>query len=205
MFTGIIKALGTLATISHSTSFTRYSIELPHEMVVGLETGASISVNGVCQTVVNIDETRVLFEAIEDTLKRTTIAHYQVGQKVNIERSMKMGDEIGGHLLSGHVLGTARITNLRSPTQEQRVFEISCDKNWMKYIFHKGYIALNGVSLTVGDVFPERGAFTVNLIPETLKLTTFGEALEGDLINIEIDSQTQAIVETVEKVLGKSA
>lgn len=201
MFTGIIKALAKIAWVSHTPQLTRYKVELPREMLVGLETGASISVNGACQTVVNIEDTRVLFEAIEDTLKRTTIAQFKVEQKVNIERSMKMGDEIGGHLLSGHVLGTARIGNMRSPTPEQRVFEITCDKSWMKYIFHKGYIALNGVSLTVGDVFPDRGAFTVNLIPETLKLTTFGEAAEGDLINVEIDSQTQAIVETVERIL----
>ncbi|MGE3318125.1 MAG: riboflavin synthase subunit alpha [Candidatus Berkiella sp.] len=202
MFTGIIKAMAKIAWVSHTSALTRYKIALPPEILVDLETGASISVNGVCQTVVSIENQTILFEAIEDTLKRTSLAQLSVGQKVNIERSMKMGDEIGGHLLSGHVMGTARITNMRSPTPEQRVFEITCDKRWMRFILHKGYIALNGVSLTVGDVFPERGAFTVNLIPETLKLTTFGEAVEGDLINIEIDSQTQAIVETVERVLG---
>ncbi len=202
MFSGIVKAMVEVVWVAHAPSLTRYRIQLPEEMLIGLETGASIAVNGVCQTVVSIDNQTVAFDAIQDTLKLTTIPHFALGQKVNVERSLKMGDEIGGHLLSGHIIGTARITNMHAPTPEQRVFEISCDPKWMRYILHKGYIALNGVSLTVGEVFPERGVFTLNLIPETLRLTTFGSAAEGDLINVEIDSQTQAIVETVERVLA---
>ena len=205
MFSGIVKAMVEINWVSHSQSLTRYSIQLPLDMLKGLETGASIAVNGVCQTVVRIDNETVAFDAIQDTLKLTTIPHFIVGQKVNVERSLKMGEEIGGHILSGHIIGTARISNMFSPTPEQRVFEISCDPKWMRYILHKGYVALNGVSLTVGNVFPERGTFTINLIPETLRLTTFGTAKEGDLINVEIDSQTQAIVETVERVLGNSS
>jgi riboflavin synthase len=204
MFSGIVKAMVEIVWVNHTPSLTRYRIHLPKEMLIGLETGASIAVNGVCQTVVSIENQTVSFDAIQDTLKLTTIPHFVMGQKVNVERSLKMGDEIGGHLLSGHILGTARIKNMHAPTPEQRIFEISCEPKWMRYILHKGYIALNGVSLTVGEVFPERGAFTINLIPETLRLTTFGTAAEGDLINIEIDSQTQAIVETVERVLGNN-
>ncbi|HRE32501.1 MAG TPA: riboflavin synthase subunit alpha, partial [Candidatus Berkiella sp.] len=151
---------------------------------------------------VSIENQTVSFDAIQDTLKLTTIPSFTVGQMVNVERSVKIGDEIGGHLLSGHILGTARISNVQNPSPEQRIFEISCNPEWIKYILHKGYIALNGVSLTVGEVYPERGAFLINVIPETLRLTTFGTAQEGDLINLEIDSQTQAIVETVERVLA---
>jgi len=201
MFSGIVKAMVEIVWVSHTRALTRYRIDLPPALLAGLETGASIAVDGVCQTVVSIDNSTVAFDAIQDTLKLTTISRFTVGQRVNVERSMKMGDEIGGHLLSGHIMGTARITNMRSPTPEQRMFELSCNPKWMRYILHKGYIALNGVGLTVGEVFPERGAFTINLIPETLRLTTFGNAVEGDLINVEIDSQTQAIVETVERVL----
>lgn len=201
MFSGIVKAMVPIVWVEHNQAITRYRITLPPALCVGLETGASIAVNGVCQTVVTIEDTTVTFDAIEDTLKRTTIPQFIVGQRVNVERSLKMGDEIGGHLLSGHVMGTGKIIHIQAPTPEQRIFEISCDASWMRFILHKGYIALNGVSLTVGDVFPADGLFTVNLIPETLKLTTFGEAKIGDSLNIEIDSQIQAIVETVERVL----
>lgn len=194
--------MAKITWVSHTPALTRYRVSLPPALLIGLETGASIAVNGVCQTVVNIEGETVSFDAIDDTLKRTTIPAFTVGQTVNIERSLKMGDEIGGHMLSGHVMGTAQISNMHSPTPEQRIFEIKCDPNWMRFILEKGYIALNGVSLTVGNVFPDRGAFTINLIPETLKLTTFGTAVEGDFINVEIDSQTQAIVETVERVLS---
>lgn len=201
MFSGIVKAMAKITWVSHTPALTRYCIALPSSMLNGLETGASIAINGVCQTVVSIEGETVSFDAIEDTLKRTTIPQFQIGQTVNIERSLKMGDEIGGHMLSGHVMGTACISNINSPSPEQRVFEITCPHDWMRFILEKGYIALNGVSLTIGNVFPDKGTFTINLIPETLKLTTFGTALEGDLINVEIDSQTQAIVETVERVL----
>lgn len=201
MFSGIVKAMVPIVWVEHNPALTHYRITLPSSLCVGLETGASIAVNGVCQTVVKIEDTTVTFDAIEDTLKRTTIPQLKMGQMVNIERSLKMGDEIGGHLLSGHIMGIGKINRIQAPSPEQRLFEISCDASWMRFILHKGYVALNGVSLTVGDVFPERGAFTVNLIPETLKLTTFGEAQIGDSLNIEIDSQTQAIVETVERVL----
>ncbi len=201
MFSGIVKAMVPIVWVVHSQGLTRYRIALPSALCVGLETGASIAVNGVCQTVVTIEDETVTFDAIEDTLKRTTISQFFVGQIVNVERSLKMGDEIGGHLLSGHVMGTGKINHIQAPTPEQRIFEISCDASWMRFILHKGYVALNGVSLTVGEVFPEQGMFTVNLIPETLRLTTFGEAKIGDLLNIEIDSQTQAIVETVERLL----
>lgn len=202
MFSGIVKAMVEIVNVSHSKELTRYQLQLPIYLLSGLETGASIAVNGVCQTVVSIENQIVSFDAIQDTLKRTTIPSFIVGQKVNVERSLKMGDEIGGHLLSGHIIGTAQITNIQAPSSEQRIFEISCASYWMRYILHKGYVALNGVSLTIGEVFPERGVFTINLIPETLRLTTFGTAQEGDLINLEIDSQTQAIVETVERVLA---
>lgn len=201
MFSGIVKAMVPIDWVEHNQALTRYRITLPPALRNGLEIGASIAINGVCQTVVMIEEGAVTFDAIADTLQRTTIPHFFAGEKVNVERSLKMGDEIGGHLLSGHIMGTGQINRIQAPTPEQRIFEISCDASWMRFILHKGYVALNGVSLTVGDVFAERSAFTVNVIPETLRLTTFGEAKIGDLLNIEIDSQTQAIVETVERVL----
>lgn len=201
MFTGIIQAMARVAWVNHSPHFTRYAIEVPPELVNNLRVGASVSVHGICQTVVAIKGNEITFEAIEETLKRTTIPQLSTHQLVNVERSAKFGDEIGGHVLSGHIMGTAKIAKMASPSPEQRIVTFSCSPEWMKYILPKGFIALNGASLTVVDT-DAQGEFTVHLIPETLKLTTFGEAQIGELINLEIDSQTQAIVATVERVLS---
>jgi len=121
------------------------------------------------------------------------------GRLVNIERSYRVGDEIGGHVLSGHVYGQGRVSQLEK-TDENHEIEITCPADWMKFILPKGFIALDGVSLTICECF-EDGRFTVNLIPETLRITTFGFKKTGDLINIELDHQTQTIVTTVERIL----
>lgn len=201
MFTGIVQSKVTIAWISHSPSLSRYAINLPSNLRDGLQLGASVSVQGICQTVVAIENELVIFEAIKETLACTTIPTWKESDLVNVERSLKMGDEIGGHLLSGHIIGTGTIKKIEHPSQEQSIVTLQCSPDWMKYILPKGYIALNGVSLTVGNVGRADSEFTVNLIPETRRLTTFGNAKEGDTINIEIDSQTQAIVDTVERVM----
>lgn len=201
MFTGIVQSTAKIAFIAHDPNLTKYTIDMPIQLVEGLMLGASVSVNGACQTVVAINGTLVSFDAIAETLRCTTISTYQNGQQVNVERSAKLGDEIGGHLLSGHIIGTGSISNIIHLSPEQCVITIHCNPDWIKYILFKGYIALNGVSLTVQEVFPD-GHFSVHLIPETLRITTFGQANEGDPVNIEIDSQTQAIVDTVERVLA---
>ncbi len=201
MFTGIVQSTVRVAWVEHTPQLARYALTVPSHLLHGLVIGASISVHGICQTVVSINENEIAFDAMEETLKRTTIKFLTQGQIVNFERAAKMSDEIGGHLLSGHIIGTASISNITVPSKEQRILTISCAPEWMKYILPKGYIALNGVSLTVVETDP-KGSFTVHLIPETLRATTFGLASEGERINIEIDSQTQAIVDTVERVLA---
>ncbi len=201
MFTGIVQTTVKVAWVEHAPRLTRYALEVPRQYLEDLVPGASISVHGVCQTVVSIQGNQVSFDAMEETLKRTTIATLKQHQLVNFERAAKIGDEIGGHLLSGHIMGQAIISNIIAPTPEQRVLSIACSPAWMKYILGKGFIAINGASLTVGDT-DVRGSFTVHLIPETLRITTFGQATEGESVNIEIDSQTQGIVDTVERVLA---
>ena len=153
----------------------------------------------MCQTVVAVSPTllTVTFEAIDETLKKTTLSRYTVGQKVNVERSVKMGDEIGGHLVAGHIYGTVRIAHKHVEANNVRL-DIACPKDWLLYILPKGFIALDGVSLTVGEVRLEGSeGFSVHLIPETLKRTTLGYKNEGDALNIEFDSVTQAAVETI--------
>ena len=200
MFTGIVQTKAPIVWISHSPTLTRYGVDLTGPMLEGLVRGASVSIQGICQTVVSIENTHVIFEAIEETLACTTVPLWKEGDYLNIERSLRMGDEIGGHLLSGHIMGTGCIQNIEHPSKEQAIITVKCDPKWMKYLLPKGYIALNGVSLTLGKMDPS-GWFTVNLIPETRYITTFGECQLGDKVNIEIDSQTQAIVDTIERVL----
>lgn len=199
MFTGIVKGLCPVIQVDQKPGLMRYSIEFEGALLEGLERGASVAIDGVCQTVVEIQEKNVSFDAIEETLKRTTIKHLQVGSKVNVERSVCYGDEVGGHVLSGHVFGTVLIKDIRTSENNHEV-RFQCLPEWMKYILSKGFIALDGASLTIVDTDPS-GEFTVHLIPETLRLTTFGFKQAGDSVNLEFDTITQAIVETVERVL----
>jgi riboflavin synthase len=201
MFTGIVKGMFLIASVENE-NVLHYSVSLPDDLLEGLEIGASVSVNGVCQTVVKIQDQSVYFDAIGETLKRSTLESLEKGDFVNIERSLRMGDEIGGHLLSGHVIATAEVTKFIEAKSET-VVRFRLEKKWMKYLFSKGYIAIDGVSLTLVDVDEDHGSFTVHLIPETLRMTTLGKKSEGDRVNIEIDSQTQAIVDTVERIQKK--
>lgn len=165
----------------------------------GIKQGASVSVSGVCLTVAAIDGSKLAFDMMEETLEKTTLGSLKVGDLANIERSITVDAEIGGHRVSGHVTGVAEIINLDTPPNNH-ILTFKCDPTWMDYILPKGFIALDGCSLTVVDVMKE-GGFTIHLIPETLRITTFGEKKVGDWVNLEIDSTTQAIVETVKKYL----
>lgn len=188
MFTGIIREIGTITQLMKKGEMLAYAVKLSTQ---GLETGASVSIDGICQTVVKIDQEGVWFDAIDETLKRTTLGERRVGDRVNIERSAKIGDEIGGHLLSGHISETATLTTI-----ERNVYTFSIPST--KYLFSKGFIAIDGMSLTLVDV--TENSFTVHLIPETLKRTTLGQKGVGDRVNIEFDALTQAAVETVERI-----
>lgn len=202
MFTGIVQATAKVANIKEKEGLKELLVPLPHKLMVGLEPGASVSVQGVCLTVTKIEANTVLFDVGQETLKCTTLDTLHVDSMVNVERSLTYGSEVGGHLLSGHIFGIATIDNISDLGDEQRVLTIKCDHNLIRYIFPKGYIALNGVSLTVNETDIE-GFFTVNLIPETLKRTTFTDAYVGETVNVEIDNTTLAIVETVERILAE--
>lgn len=191
MFTGIVKALCKVEKFEKKEMIAHLTILLTPELTHNLEIGASVAINGVCLTATEIDGNRVSFDLIQETLDRTNLVHIQPGDKVNIERSAKFGDEIGGHLLSGHVYGTATISNI-----QDNIFTLATSPSWMKYFFPKGFIALDGISLTLVNTHPT-GSFTVHLIPETLKTTTLGFKKVGDLINVELDARTQTIVDTL--------
>lgn len=200
MFTGIVKAVSFIAALEKREALLRYAVDFSPELLYGLENGYSISVDGVCQTVVAIEDSRVWFEAIEETLSRTTLHSLKIGSKVNLERAAKMGDEMGGHLLSGHIYGTSRIATIQNTS-----YTFECHSGWMKYLFSKGFIAVDGISLTLGAVDKEASNFTVHLIPETLKRTTLGHKTVGDRVNLEFDALTQAAVETIENFLSQQS
>jgi riboflavin synthase len=175
-------------------------IAMPEDLRRGLIPGASVSVDGVCLTVVSIEDSTVIFQAMDETLQRTTLGQRRKGELVNVERSAVFGEEIGGHPLSGHVDGRAKIVAIESP-KNNCVITFAFDRRYKDYLFEKGFIAVDGASLTISRLDRDAGTFSVYLIPETLKRTTLGTKQIGDEVNIEIDRMTQAIVETVRNVL----
>lgn len=200
MFAGITQGVYEVTDLTRQTGLLTYTVNLTQALCDNLQSGDSISVDGVCQTVVHIDGTHVSFQAIQETLDKTTLNDLILGSKVSIERSVCVGDEIGGHEISGHVVGTAIIAE-RTTELHSLTLVIQCQPAWMKYILPKGYIAVDGSSLTIGETKPAQGMFYLHLIPETLKLTRLGEKNLQDKVNIEFDHKTKTIVDTVERIL----
>ncbi len=196
MFTGIVQGLATVTSISKQATGIELVLDLG-SFSVDLQIGASVAVSGVCLTVTKVVDTNVYFFAMGETLEKTSLKTLQVNDHVNIERSAHVGDEIGGHLVSGHVTGTAILSNIDTASGDW-VITLTCDPDWMSYLFPKGFIVLDGCSLTIVDV--QQDSFTVHLIPETLSRTTFGIKKVGALINLEIDPMTRAVVDTVRRM-----
>ena len=199
MFTGIVTGTAPILRIDEGEGIRKITVDLG-DFLDGLETGASVSLDGVCMTVVSIDSGVVTFDAISETLDRTTLSDRSEGDRLNVERSMRLGDELGGHILSGHVMGTAEIIESRT-VGEGLDLQISIPDGCSPFIMEKGFIAVDGMSLTVGKCDEE--SFGLHIIPETLRITTLDKKVVGDRVNIEIDSRTQAVVETMLR-MGKS-
>ena len=200
MFTGIVQGTAKVVAIDEKPNFRTHIVELPEHMLAGLETGASVAHNGCCLTVTHIDGARVSFDLMKETLRITNLGEVGEGDSVNVERAAKFSDEIGGHLMSGHIMTTAEVVKILTSENNRQVWLRMPDAELMKYVLHKGFIGIDGISLTIGEVVNNR--FCVHLIPETLDRTTLGKKRLGDKVNIEIDPQTQAVVDTVERVLA---
>ncbi|EGT5659583.1 riboflavin synthase subunit alpha [Cronobacter dublinensis subsp. dublinensis] len=200
MFTGIVQGTAKVVAIDEKPNFRTHVVELPDALLPGLETGASVAHNGCCLTVTEINGNRVSFDLMKETLRITNLGDLQTGDVVNIERAAKFSDEIGGHLMSGHIMTTAEVAKILTSENNRQIWFKIQDPALMKYILHKGFIGIDGISLTVGEVTATR--FCVYLIPETLQRTTLGVKKLGQRVNIEIDPQTQAVVDTVERVLA---
>ena len=199
MFTGIVQGTAIVQSITRKDDFMQLTVELPEERCDNLQLGASIALNGTCLTVTAFEGRNVSFDLIIETLKVTNLGNLDIGDRVNFERAARFGDEIGGHVLSGHVHSQVQIAEIER-TETNCILWFEAENQWLPYLFPKGFVALNGCSLTIGEIQENR--FNVYLIPETLSVTTFGTCQKGDNINMEIDAHTQAIVDTVEQYMS---
>jgi riboflavin synthase len=200
MFTGIVQGLCRVSSIIDEPGLRRIRVELG-SLVDGLAAGASVALNGTCLTATSIDRGVVSFDVIMETVTRSNLGQLKVGVQVNIERSLKFGDEIGGHVLSGHVTDIATVVQIDSgPNEKTLWFDVA--EQWMPYLLHKGFVALDGASLTIASVDRQRHRISVSLIPETIGRTTLGRIAVHEPVNLELDAQTQAIVTTVERLLS---
>lgn len=197
MFTGIVQGVATVDALTARPGLTTLSVRFPPDHLDRVSIGASVAIDGACLTVTGQNGDCLSFDAMQETLGRTTLGQLSPGDRVNFERAARIGDEIGGHLLSGHIHTTARLVDVQVP-ENNHILTFEVPPAWARYLFTKGYIAINGASLTIGQVDGPR--FNVYLIPETLRATTFGDLVVGDEVNIEVDSQTQTIVDTLARM-----
>ncbi|MFN9746002.1 MAG: riboflavin synthase subunit alpha [Betaproteobacteria bacterium] len=206
MFTGIVQGIARVAQIEDRTGLRSFTLQLPAGFDEGLALGASVAVDGVCLTVTGRPAPgRACFDVMQQSLSLTTLGTLAVGSAINVERAARDGAEIGGHPLSGHVDFMATVVQVRRP-ENNHVLRLGVPAPWMRYVFAKGYIAVNGASLTVAEAARERdgsGWFEVWLIPETLRMTTFADKAEGDAVHIEIERSTQVFVDTVRDAVAE--
>lgn len=187
MFTGIVTAMGSVEAVEAMGADKRFTVQSPYD-AASIDLGASIAHDGCCLTVTTLEQThegaRYTIDASSETLRLTTLGQWQQGARINLERSLKLGDEMGGHLVTGHVDGMAVITK-REDGDNTSSFEIEAPPELSRFVAKKGSVCLQGTSLTVNDVAGDR--FTLMLIPHTLAVTTWGDRQVGDAMNIEID------------------
>jgi riboflavin synthase len=195
MFTGIIQGLGTLVEKRPSGGGMIFGLEADFQLT-DPEEGESIAVNGACLTARNINGHRFYVDVSPESLKRTGLGRLQIGNRVNLERALRLSDRLGGHLVSGHVDAQGQVEQRRN-TGDFTLFTFSLDPSLTKYVIEKGSITINGISLTVNTC--ERDRFSVSIIPHTLAVTTLGALKEGDRVNIEVDM----IGKYVEKLLAE--
>ncbi|QDZ20253.1 riboflavin synthase [Chloropicon primus] len=203
------KARAEVASVVDKDEFRSLVLRFPPPREEGrnylerAQVGCSVAVNGTCLTVTTIAEERneLGFDVIGETLRRTNLGTLAVGDECNFERAARIGDEVGGHNVSGHVHTKAEVSEVERVGENNVRYQVRLPtREYIKYVLPKGYIAVDGISLTVGEVDDQEGTFNLYLIPETLRVTTLGTKTPGSAVNVEVDAQTQAIVDTVEKM-----
>lgn len=197
MFTGIITDIGRVAEIDTSHGDLRLTIETGFDLST-VALGASIASNGVCLTVIEKLDRAYRVDVSAETIAKTTVGDWTVGTPLNLERSLKLGDELGGHLVYGHVDGLVTVLSVTQDGDSHR-WRFRAPPHLARFVAAKGSVALNGVSLTVNEV--EGDIFGVNIIPHTAQQTTFGQLRAGDRINLEVDM----LARYVARLVGKEA
>lgn len=197
MFTGIIQGIRKISAVEDFEGGRKLRIQL-EDLAEKLQQGASVAVNGVCLTAIKIEVGSAEFDIIQESLDRSNLGTLVIGDSVDIERACYFGDEVGGHQVTGHIDCTGKIDEIRK-TPNNRDVVVYCEEEWGRYLIPKGWIAIDGVSLTVVDV--GNNWFSISLIPETLKQTVLGKKTKGDIVNLEFDHTTKVIVRTVERML----
>ncbi|WP_137673218.1 riboflavin synthase subunit alpha [Agarivorans sp. Toyoura001] len=195
MFTGIVQSKRKVVKVERAPGLMKLWVDLVD--IEGLNIGASVAINGTCLTAVSISEQGVQFDLIQETLSLTNLDLIKEGDLVNIERAAKVGDEIGGHLVSGHIHTTATILDMQY-SENNLAIHLSLANEWKDYVIYKGFICIDGASLTVGKLSDQ--GFWLHIIPETLRVTTLGDKAVKDLVNIEIDSSTQTAIDTIKQL-----
>lgn len=193
MFTGIITDIGTITALEQEGDL-RARIRTGYDTAT-IDLGASIAADGVCLTVVDLGPDWYAVQISAETVEKTNIGGWTVGTQVNLERALRVGDELGGHIVSGHVDGVAEVVSLREEGDSTRV-RLRAPAHLARFIAPKGSVALNGTSLTVNEV--EGDVFGVNFIPHTKAVTTWGAVAEGNRVNLEIDTLARYVARLAE-------
>jgi len=200
MFTGLIEEIGVIREKTPSTGGLRLVVEA-HKVTDDLKVGDSVSVNGVCQTVEDVGKGHFIFFSIPETIARTNLGSLSLGDKVNLERPLKPGERLGGHLVSGHIDCVGRIVK-RKEMEAHTLLEVSYPPEFDRYVVPKGSIALEGISLTVTET--SSGRFSVAIIPHTLENTNLGAKKIGDEVNLEFDQIAKYIEKQSQARSGKT-
>jgi riboflavin synthase len=199
VFTGIVETVGVVAALEVQGDVAHLGVDAP-AIAEGVRLGDSISVNGGCLTVTRLEHGRFHFEAVRETLDRTSLGALRVGSRVNLERALRADARLDGHIVQGHVDGTGRIRRLERRGNDVRLF-VECGPEILDGLIEKGSVAIDGVSLTVVGL--DASGFDVALISHTLAATTLGERRPGDLVNLEADVLGKYVRRQVERLLGR--
>lgn len=200
MFSGIVQTVGKIESIKDKNHIKTIRIETYGDYLEDIAIGQSVSVDGVCLSLVKKNNEYCEFEAVEETINRTTLGSYKQGTKVNLEKSLKFGDTVGGHFVSGHIHTKGRIVEVELIGESKNIL-VEIEEKWIKYLTEKGYISVNGASITIGKV--SKNTFYIHLIPETLKTTNLDELIYDNYVNLEFDQSTIAIVDTTERLINQ--
>jgi riboflavin synthase len=195
VFTGLVREVGLVASVAGGADGVRIDVEAP-ETAARAQVGDSISINGVCLTVVSVADGRFAFDAVPETLARSSLGRLEAGSRVNLEPALRAGEPLGGHYVQGHVDGVGTVRSVEAEGDGRRIW-FDAPPELLRYVVEKGSIAIEGTSLTIADL--DDGGFAVALIPHTLAATTLGALTPGDPVNLEAD----VLAKYVERLLAR--